>query len=281
MAPKDGIDPICNPMSEGKDANALDSLHMSDVRLDRGDVKGDGNQGFRYTGLIQQPTVSEVGRADSELFVSFYDLEKEFARLPSSGPVPRNPWNTTFFDGLVAIFYDSSKGIPKELDFATAAIGSPGEGLFSSQLVKTEGIGPGGSGGKRLVLVKPSVTVEIFDFNFNLSFSNVVLQSYADVSTRFDIRIANNQQRSGVQRPADFFDTVINMQFASSTSTFTQESINLSIITTISIILSTAPTVWSAREKLEQIITWSIFNCRACMRNFFKCSIMHTSGLLI
>jgi hypothetical protein len=169
----------------------------------------------------------------------------------------------------VAIFYDSSKGIPKELDFATAAIGSPGEGLFSSQLVKTEEIG--GSGGKRLVLVKPSVNVEIFDFNFNLSFSNVVLQSYADVSTRFDIRIANYQQRSGVQRPADFFDTVINMQFASSTSTFTQESINFSIVTTISIILSTAPTVWSARKKLEQIIAWSIFNCRACMRNFFKC----------
>jgi hypothetical protein len=73
MAPKDGIDPICNPMSEGNDANALDSLHMSDVRLDDGDVKGNGNQGFRYTGLIQQPTVSEVGRADSELFVSFYE----------------------------------------------------------------------------------------------------------------------------------------------------------------------------------------------------------------
>lgn len=262
MAPKDGIDPICNPMSEGKDANVLDSLHMSDVKLDDGNDKRNGNQGFRYTGLIQQPTVSEVGRADSELFVSFFDLKSEFARRPSSGPVPRNPWNTTFFDGLVTIFYDSSKGIPKELDFATAAYGSPGEGLFSTVLLKTFSLGSGGSGGKILKLVTPSVDVDIFDVNFDLSFSNVVLQSYADMSTRFDIRVAAHQTKPGVQRPSDFFTTVINMQFVSSTSMFRQEYINFSILTTISIILTTATTAWSAREKFEQIITWFIFKCR-------------------
>jgi hypothetical protein len=258
MAPTDGINPICNPMTEGKDANSLDSLHLADVRLDDG--------GFRYSGLIQQPTVSEVGRADSELFVSFFDLKQEFARPPSPGPVPRNPLNTTFFGGLVTIFYDSSKGIPKELDFAAAAIGTPGEGLFSLQLLKTFEVQKGKT--KNMVLVTPSVDVDIFDFNFDRSFSNVVLQLYADIRTQFDIRMASHKESSHVQRPEDIlYGTVINMRFASSSSTFRQESISLSIIATISIILSTATTVWSARKKVEQIVTWPIVKYRrSCMK---------------
>jgi hypothetical protein len=166
----------------------------------------------------------------------------------------------------VTIFYDSSKGIPKELDFAAAAIGTPGEGLFSLQLLKTFEVQKGKT--KKMVLVTPSVDVDIFDFNFDRSFSNVVLQLYADIRTQFDIRMASHKESSHVQRPEDIlYGTVINMRFASSSSTFRQESISLSIIATISIILSTATTVWSARKKVEQIVTWPIVKYRrSCMK---------------
>lgn len=263
IAPKVGIKPICNPMREGQQANVHDTLNVIFPEFDVDTLSGNPSrfptQGFRYKGLIQQPSVSEIGRADSELFVSFFDLKKEHeAALPASSlRAPRNPLNTTFFDGLLYIFYDSAKGTPTEIDFNSAQSGTPGEGLYSQVLLRSQIKSVGPSQTTRTFQLDKFVHVEIDDYIFDKSFSNVVLGSYKDITTRFTLRF------SSITELVEGIPLILRMQFASVTSTLRQETVVLSILTTISIILSTAATVWGARNRIEQFIVVSISKYRA------------------
>jgi hypothetical protein len=264
----------CNPMKEIH-ANTLDSLTIDD-----GDSFGTFNAGtngkaasfFSYSGLekfwfvpesfacnfpgtsvcpIKRPKIDNV---PSQGKMSTYELSQ---RVKSMETPPRNSADDPIFSiygGLVAVFYDASKGIPEELDFQRAQDGAMSNKVLGSTVLLSTDCGV--SSCNFLTIRQPqtvTVTTHVDELLTN-ALQNRDLQN----STKMAILIENSVIRNpapkveGGQSGYQAFQ--LQIRFSSSLSTVTTQYVSLSVLTTVSIIVSTAGTLWGSQEKIKAAI---------------------------
>jgi hypothetical protein len=240
---------VCNPMREVK-ANTVDS-----VDIQTASVSQFGN--YEYRGLIPQTqplpdgSPNPFASAPSQLRMSTADLELQNCIDPRTKIAGAN---ASIFGGVVAVLYDASKGIPTELDFDGALGNSMSSSVLGSTvLISTnEIVVPSGDNPFRTcVQYKPdpvscSVTSqqdEIFT-NALTNQKTIVTRQVVTFTTMTPNTPANAPSRSAVPS--------LSISFSSSMSVITTEIISLSILTTISIIASTAATLWGSQQKLKE-----------------------------
>jgi hypothetical protein len=265
----------CNPMKEIH-ANTLDSL-----TINNGDSFGtyaDGTRGrqpsfFSYSGLekfwflpesfvckdsdfpgvgvcpITRPNIDNV---PSEGKMSTYDLLQLVNSNTSLRPPRNSAYNPIFslYGGLVAVFYDASKGIPEELDFERAQDGAMSNKILGSTVLLSTDCGKFGGFCQKLTIRQPqtvTVTTHVDELLTN------ALSRELKNSTKMAISIENSVIRNPVPKveagQSDAFQ--LQIRFSSSLSTVTTQYVSLSVLTTISIILSTAATLWGSQEKIK------------------------------
>jgi hypothetical protein len=248
---KYGLDQKCNPMAESS-PNSVDTLLLisgtpDDINpeFNSGTSARKPDEGFRYTGLIPQPTASAIGRSPSSQFVSLFDLMKQNNQSKFDGFLDGEPnLNRSLFGGLMAVFYNPNEGVPKELDFNTAPlVGSDTVSL--AILLKN-------SAGKIVEAPPSSWSVKT---HYDYVYSNFVSQTYHErVSYSVTGTVVAEERSSEPNR--DTFGPKVLVRFADPSSSSLRQVINPSVLTTLSIILSTAATLWSARDKIQEVIVF-------------------------
>ncbi len=188
--------------------------------------------------------------APSSLSLSTSDL---FDQAPLSFSACANA-NLTIFGGLAVVLYDASKGTPKALDFDGAKINAMSSSILGSSVLMStsvlgdEGADAGVSYGCTISNAAPleaKVTTQVDWF-----FTNAVLNQETNKTTQ-----TMTMQHSVVDQNS-VFDLgqrfVLSISFSSSSTVVTNQVIPITILTTISIIVSTAGTLWGSREKMEK-----------------------------
>jgi hypothetical protein len=264
-----GLNPICNPMKEVA-ANSVDALQLFTVdsffyrmtsqitSTKHRAIKGT----FRYSGLIPQPGA----RLGNECTGG--DLVNPFRNAPSSSSLTTaslfeqgvrplsacDNANVSIFGGLVAVMYDSSKGIPKELDFDGARTNSLSSNILGSAvLMSTKNVDilrETATPNTCVVEVSPPLEVKVTS-QFDTIFTNAVRDEKVNVTSQ-TVAI----QPSVVDQSVLILERWgLSMSFSSSVSVVTDQVISLTLLTIISIIISTAGTLWGSQEKIKQGIT--------------------------
>ncbi len=266
-----GLNPICNPMKEVA-ANSVDALQLFTVDsvfyrptspyptvTKHRAIKGT----FRYSGLIPQPgarlgnectggdLVNPFRNAPSSLSTTTALLFEQGVRALSAC----DNANVSIFGGLVAVMYDSSKGIPKELDFDGARTNSLSSNILGSAVLMStknvdilrETLSPNTC----VVEVSPPFEVKVTS-QFDTIFTNAVRDEKTPPLTTQTVTI----QPSVVDQSVLILERWgLSMSFSSSASVVTDQVISLTLLTIISIIISTAGTLWGSQEKIKQGIT--------------------------
>ena len=272
---------LCNPMVEDE-ANAENSLRLKFQTRERRysgansvnsffpthpvykGLKKFFRGVFSYSGLkppisssnlSPQQICTDINRnlfinAPPSLSASTSDL---FDQAPVSFSACSNA-NLTIFGGLTVVLYDASKGIPNELNFDGAKINSMSSSVLgSSVLMSTSAAGDeaadaGVSAGCAIRIAAPleaKVTTQIDAF-----FTNAVLNQEMNKTTQ-TVTI----QHSVMDQSTILFDLgskwILSIAFSSSSTVVTNQVIPITILTTISIIVSTAGTLWGSREKMK------------------------------
>ena len=152
------------------------------------------------------------------------------------------------------MLYDASKGIPNELNFDGAKINSMSSSVLGSSVLMSTSAGgveaadAGVSAGCAIRIAAPleaKVTTQIDAF-----FTNAVLNQEMNKTTQ-TVTI----QHSVMDQSTILFDLgskcILSIAFSSSSTVATNQVIPITILNTISIILSTAGTLWGSREKMK------------------------------
>jgi hypothetical protein len=228
-----GMDPICNPMKEVV-ANTADSVTLSLKSFFSLDFPGP--EGYKYSGLLPQPNLPDSNMfkgLPTENFLNPLSLDK----LKDEGGF--NPY-ASLFAGVVAVFYDPAKGIPTTLDFDNAQDSSMSEEILSSSVL----------------------------FRTNCDYFNQRKPCPQKLFSPLRVSIANEIERtlpnkmssrlinrtfysSNIQPATDEQKADLRMVFTSSSTVVNTQIISLSILTTVSIILSTAATLWGSQDKIK------------------------------
>jgi hypothetical protein len=160
----------------------------------------------------------------------------------------------SLFAGVVAVMYDSSKGAPKELNFDNARFNSMSENILGSTVLfeaqKCEGeLGVNYNGNRCPQTKLPPVTA-IITAQVERVLSNAVT---GDLTNTTYYRTAMQAApQIGTCLSSDFLCRAdIFLSFASSSSVVNTQIVSLSVLTTVSIILSTAGTLWGSQEKIK------------------------------
>jgi hypothetical protein len=244
----------CNPMRE-VNANTLDTFQVAFPHL------GIGGYGtYEYSGLRCSET------SPSRLKLSVQDFNNQ---LNSWSMISENHLrfgnNVTLFGNFLALAYDSQKGIPKDIDFddvtsifSNGAISSSQEDhiLASSVLSLVEY--------ERTPFGPP--TPPFLRHRVN----PVSLQASLAVKTRYT-NVALDQSIT-TETPSAVFapltnhpyripSNIILMSFSTVVTAVSKEVVTLSILTTISIIVSTAGTLWNAQEKIKNGVLMVAARC--------------------
>jgi hypothetical protein len=268
----------CNPMKETK-ANTLDSLRIDNANNFATQNDGTGGRAasfFSYKGLekfwfvpesfvckdsdypgyspcpIKRPNIDNV---PSEGKMSTYDLLQLVKSSTSLNPPRNSAYDPIFslYGGLVAVFYDASKGIPEELDFERAQDNAMSGNILGSTVLLSTDCGDNNAFPdlcQTLTIRQPqtvTVTTHVDELLIN-AFRN---------QTRIATNMAISIENSVIRNPAPKVQTgtsqtfQLEMRFSSSMSTVTTQYVSLSVLTTISIILSTAATLWGSQEKIR------------------------------
>jgi hypothetical protein len=271
---------LCNPMVEDE-ANAENALRLKFQSRERR-YSGANSVGsffsthpvykgskkflrgvFSYSGLKSPISGSNLSpmqncldnnrnvftNAPSSLSVSTSDL---FDQAPSSFSACSND-NLTIFGGLAVVLYDASKGIPKELNFDGAKINTMSSSvlgssvLMSTSVLGDEGADAGVTFGCTISNAAPleaKVTTQVDTF-----FTNAVMNQEMNKTTQTMV------MQHSVMDQTSMFDVgqkfVLSISFSSSSTVVTNQVIPITILTTISIIVSTAGTLWGSREKMK------------------------------
>jgi hypothetical protein len=249
-----GLRTTCNPMREVI-ANSVDSMLLES----RFDVDPrDTNEmygGYTYSGLIRQ-TTTPPGHPGPNPFatapsrVSVFTRELAQQGFGDSRRTCSSNVNMSIFGGVVAVLYDASKGIPKELDFDGARINSMSSDVLGSTVLLSTNVIDSSLGGpnfcSQLKFPPLSCTVteqqEVVFTNAVAAATQTVKRQIAEFKTPV-IPTDTGERRSPL--PA------LSISFSSSLTVISTQFINLSILTTISIILSTAASLWGAQQKIK------------------------------
>jgi hypothetical protein len=136
------LNPICNPMKEVH-ANSVDALYLYFSKFGIGSTR-DGV--YSYSGLIPQPLAppydgngsiqSPFVNAPSSLSITTTTLNSQGVLKPTAPLSPFRNVNMSLFGGIVAVLYDSSKGIPTTLDFDGARLNTMSNRILGSQRIQ-------------------------------------------------------------------------------------------------------------------------------------------------
>jgi len=252
------LNPICNPMKEVR-ANSRDSLNMDFAHF--GIFSPAAFGAYSYSGLIPQPLAPPVGGLPNPFITAPSSLSIFTSQLQAQGMNP-NPGSTSaaqifesskvfnlnnsIFGGMVAVFYDASKGIPKELDFSGALVNTMSNTVLGSAvLLSTDCYGDSGCKQVERAPISGTITSQV-----DISFANAALQQTTNsTSQSMSIQVSPIVQTGFGPASSKF---VLSLSFSSSLSVVTTPVVGLTILTTISIIVSTAATLWGSQEKIKQ-----------------------------
>lgn len=245
QAKKHGIDPKCNPLKEVK-PNSLESVQMSFGTslglFGIGDFRR--KTGYTYKGLIPQPNA--VNAAFRNLPQTFF-LPTYDTRLKNRDTTDMN---VSLFNGIAAVIYDASNGIPKELDFSGATTRTMSQQVDSLILLHMKCDGSNTKCGSESPFpqeVEVTTTFEeIFTNQLKTEQTMYYNQSVATSLTNLPRTVGN---------PNTFInDWSLSMSFSTDQSTFRKQVLSVSVVTTVSVILSIATSIWGARPKIKEAI---------------------------
>jgi hypothetical protein len=232
------LDPVCNPMVETR-ANSVDSLLLSlNFRSDRHTPE----YTYTYTGLkpsgpsnrpYPTPTSSKNATEMQQFFYS--------------------DWHASVFGGVVAVFYDSSKERPASLNFDGALTNSLSvpdstQVLHSAVLLSTA-CQPNPCLQK--VAPIPFTAAVTNEYNTLLDSSTSITQSVIISTSIID------QTTFSVDNQSPFFAD-ISVEFAASYSTKRTQAERVALLTVLSVILSTAATIWKSQPAIKEYIEMAI-----------------------
>ena len=162
--------------------------------------------------------------------------------------------NMSLFSGVVAILYDSSKGTPKVLNFDNARFNTMSEEVLSSTVLfeaqkceKELGVKYNDN---RCPQVKLPPVDAIITAQIERVLSNPVTGSLTPM-TLYSASMRPSPQSSTCLVDDLSCHADLILSFASSGSVVNTQIVSLSILTTVSIILSTAATLWGSQEKIK------------------------------
>jgi hypothetical protein len=180
----------------------------------------------------------------SSATVSTYDLFRHAKR--------QNNLDATMsmFGGLVAVFYDASKGIPQVLDFERAKDNSMSSSIVGSTVLFGVDCPNSQPGCNATVRPPQTATVSI---QIDQEFTNAVTGKSKNVS-KMTADVRNSDVPLPRARAAEGFvgvDWNLIVKFSSSATVVTKQVVKLSILTTASIIFSIAGTLWGSLQKIK------------------------------
>jgi hypothetical protein len=261
-AERNKVDPMCNPMREVH-ANAVDSLYLGfhlTHQLQYGTYIDFGT--YSYSGLIPQSGPTQTRFEDAPPNLS---LKQILLKAQGSGA----SLNNSIFGGIVAVMYDAAKGIPSALDFDGVLLNAMSSEVLSSTVLLSTDCWNIEDGRKKCVQnVHPPVsgTVQTKFDNIYKTPADAVSSRLTTVTsqTMTPLQISPiNQALSG--RPG-FITFSLALSFSSSDSVVTTSVVGLTILTTISIILSTAGTLWSSQSKIKEGIVLATTKIREYLK---------------
>ena len=159
----------------------------------------------------------------------------------------------SLFGGMVVVLYDASKGIPKALDFDGARFKTMSSGILGSAVVlSTNCYGSGVTVPYTCTQYKPPPISSTVTSQVDESFANA-LTSKIQNSTFQTASFQTSQIDLSSQPPSGSgVDFDVSISFSTSVSVITTPVISLTILTTISIIVSTAATLWGSQQKIKE-----------------------------
>lgn len=259
---RSGFNSRCNPMREVR-ANSIDSFR---VRLPYGRLH------YTYSGLERVSYYNKEKLSFSKDRFKANYLQKWPSSFQSfafpevlSGPEPTNSGNNltdSIFGGLLAVFYDPFRGPPEGLDFDRSRRNelTTGSVLGSTVLHKFDCSVPTqfSSTIKCAHAISPAVAVSV----------TTRLERIIDQESASRPLLNKTQYQITIQPAAvDTAGSTVNnreydlsMSFVSETSVVTTQVVTLTVLTTVSIILSTAATLWGSQQKIKSGITWLLNN---------------------
>jgi hypothetical protein len=249
----ENADSTLNPMRETT-ANGIDSLSLVGAEYDLDTTSYFPTQGFRYSGLIKQPAFSPVlGDVPSNKFISLFDYRE---RLREKILANQRILETSLFSGVMLVFYNPFNGIPKELDF-TAAPEIFGSDVFTVGLLKS---------GRDMTKAPPehfdvrkedprAVSVSV---HFHQAYSDAVRGTYGEPKASYSFSSTPILKETFEKMGTRGDQPDLDIKFTSAVSTFTQDVVSLSVLTSISIILTTSATMWGSQEKIKEFILFCI-----------------------
>ncbi len=163
----------------------------------------------------------------------------------------------SLFGGIVVVLYDSSKGIPKALDFDGARFNTMSNSILGSTVVLStncQGSGvPIGPQQPCTQQPKPAPIACVVTSQVDTTFSNVPFPETQNTSFQtVAFQPSLIDQSSLRSKNSVRFDVLI--YFSSSQSLVTSPIISLTILTTISIIVSTAATLWGSQQTIRDYV---------------------------
>jgi hypothetical protein len=235
-------------------ANSLDAVYLGVSDFGLNDVRKDSATGFRYQGLLPQPksNISFLKNPNSSMFLSTNRFAQQIR--PLTNPI-YSDISVMMFSGLVAVFYDAGRR-PSQLDFSSASSGRmSNEVLGSVVLLSTDcQCDPDTSvcatqKKKCDVILRPQQTVEVAQI-----FEDVYVNTLLETRQLLSNQSLSIRPSSIIQNVADssLGKWTLSIAFNSHTSVLRKQVLQLSIFNTVSIIVSTAATIWGFQEQIKQ-----------------------------
>jgi hypothetical protein len=157
--------------------------------------------------------------------------------------------NFSLFAGVVAVLYDPSMGVPTALNFDNVRQNSMSENILSSSLLLyTDCDAPNSVGNCPQVKVPP---IDILIANqVDQKFSSKIPQRLFNTTIYSTTTQTSTKTLYCLSWQSGCIPDV-RMAFTSSSTVVTTQIISLSILTTLSIIVSTAATLWGSQDKIK------------------------------
>jgi hypothetical protein len=251
----ENADPTLNPMRETI-ANGVDSLYLQEVVYDF--ERGIRTSGFRYSGLIKQPAFSPVFGEDvpSNALLSLFDYRELLRKKTLAN---ERILQTSLFSGVMLVFYNPFNGIPKELDF-TSAPEIFGSDLFTVGLLKSgrDTTKPCCEPPQAFDVRKEDPRAVSVSVHFHQAYSDAIRGAYREPKASYSFSSTPILKETFEKLGNRGDQPELDIKFTSSVSTFTQDVVSLSVLTSISIILTTSATLWGSQEKIKEFILFCI-----------------------
>jgi hypothetical protein len=249
-----GADPSCNPMRE-VNSNTVDAFQIAFPFISQpASTRRNERYGtWEYSGL-RCPKLSP-----SQLKLSVEDFALQLSSFDDDYKKNPNYNNMTLFGNFVALAYDSEKGVPKDIDFddvtspfSNGAISSSQQGHILASTILThverfeETVPPRSTPPyltQRVVPVTLQASIAVQTRYPNAAQGDTTTTITTTTPSAVFVPLINNPYRLP--------SSLIVVSFSTVLTTVTREVVTLSILTTISIIVSTASALWGAQEKIK------------------------------